>query len=167
MSWEAEVIAGLRQQEIDFVAQLPDSILDGLIRDVETAEDFDTVRVAREEEAVNLLSGVWLGGRKGALICQSSGLANTFNALGSHAKPAGLPFLGIVTRRGDLGDHNRAQVPAGYGLPKLLEAVGIRYNHLDETTDVEKRVGMAAETAFSTQEPYMLLVERTLTGGKE
>lgn len=82
-------------------------------------------------------------------------------------KPARLPFLGIVTRRGDLGDHNLAQVPAGYGIPRMLDAIGIRYHHVRNNDDLERRVIMAAETCFSAQEPYILLLERTLTEAKQ
>lgn len=167
MTWEAEAVEALSQNGIDTIAYLPDSILDRLIDMVIDDTAFRTIRVAREEEAVSLLGGVWLGGGRGALICQSSGLANTFNALGSHAKPARLPFLGLVSRRGNLGEHNYAQVPAGYGLPGMLEAVGVRYQQLDVDLDVGDRVGMAAETSFAVEEPYVLLLERTLTGGKD
>lgn len=149
------------------IAYLPDSILDGLIERCVESSEFTTVRVAREEEAICLLGGAWLGGNRGALICQSSGLANCFNAIGSHAKPAQLPFLALVTRRGDLGEHNLAQVPAGYGLPEMLEAVGVRYNHVRSDDDVGQRVELAADTAYDTHDPYTLLLERTLTGGKE
>lgn len=167
MTWEDETVEALSQNEIDTIAYLPDSILDGLIDLVIDDTSFRTIRVAREEEAVSLLSGVWLGGGRGALICQSSGLANTFNALGSHAKPARLPFLGLVSRRGNLGEHNYAQVPAGYGLPGMLKAVGVRYQQLEADLNVGVRVGMAAETSFAVEEPYVLLLERTLTGGKD
>lgn len=166
MQWEQDVVDALKKREVEFIAYLPDSIIDGLIHKIKQDEEFTTVRVAREEEAVSLLSGVWLGGNKGALICQSSGLANCFNALSSHAKPANLPFLGLVTKRGDLGEHNKAQVPAGYGLPKMLEGIGIRYHQLEDQNEAGRRVKMAAETCFSTQEPYVMMLERQLTGEK-
>lgn len=167
MSWDQAVFDALRDSEIDFVAYLPDTILDGLINRVIDDEGFQTVRVAREEEAVSLLSGVWLGGGRGALLCQSSGLANCFNAIGSHAIPYQLPFLGIVTRRGDLGEHNRAQTAAGYGLPRMLDDVGVRNHLLEDRADVAERTRLAAETTFATKEPYVLFLERTLTGGKD
>lgn len=166
MQWEHDIVNSLKEAEVEMVAYLPDSILDGLIDRVKEDDSFSTVRVAREEEAVSILSGVWLGGGRGALICQSSGLANCFNALGSHAKPGHLPFIGLVTRRGDLGEHNYAQVPAGYGMPKMLDAVGIRHHQLEDRDEAGRRVRMAAETAFATNEPYIMLMERSLTGGK-
>lgn len=165
MTWYEEVTRALRDRGVDVVAYLPDSVVAPLIEEVEGDEYFETVPVAREEEAVAVLSGAWLGGRRGALVCQTSGLANTFNALGSLSKPWGLPFVGVVSRRGDLGEHNLAQVPAGYGMPRLLDTIGIRNRRLDDGDDVGRVVRLAAETAFSTEEPYVLLAESTLTGG--
>ncbi|MFB6304343.1 MAG: thiamine pyrophosphate-binding protein [Haloferacaceae archaeon] len=166
MTWETPVVDALRRREVDVVAYLPDSVLDGLVGRIEDDDAFEAVRVAREEEAVGLLSGAWLSGRRGALVCQSSGLANTFNALGSHAKADGLPFVGIVSARGGLGDHNLAQVPAGYPMPRLLDDLSVRNRTLDPADDVEHCVDLAAKTAFSTEDPYVLLLDQTLTGTK-
>lgn len=166
MAWERDVLESLKRHDVDVIAYLPDSILAPLVDRVESDDDLEAVRVPREEAGVAVLSGAWLGGRRGALLCQSSGLANCFNALGSHVKPAGLPFVGIVTRRGGLGDHNRAQIPAGYNLPRLLDDLGVRNRPVDRPDDVGDVVDRATETAFSTADPFVLLLEPTLTGGK-
>ena len=137
-----------------------------VIDSLEADPDLESVLVTREEEAVGVLSGAWLGGRRGGLICQSSGLANTFNALASLSMPARIPFLGIVTRRGDLGEFNLAQVPAGYNLPRILDSMGIRNRTLGPGDDIEQVVSMAGMSAFETQTPYILLVDSTVTGYK-
>lgn len=166
MTWDEAVELALDSGGVDVVAYIPDSVVDPLVRRVEANGSFEAVRVAREEQAVALLSGAWLGGMRGALVCQTSGLANTFNALGSLSKPWGLPFVGIVSRRGDLDEFNLAQVPAGYGMPRLLDTIGVRNRLLEPGDDVDTVVRMAVKTAFATEEPYVLLAEPTLTGGK-
>ncbi len=167
MTWEAEAVAGLKANDVELVASLPDAALAGLLEQLEADDDIRCVTVAREEEAVGVLSGAWLGGRRGALCCQSSGLATTVNALASLSKPARIPFLGLVSRRGDLGEFNLAQVPFGYGVGGVLDAIGLRHGSLDAGADVRRRVDLAARTAFSTAEPYLLLLESTLTGAKD
>lgn len=166
MTWAEAITAGLARSDIETVAYLPDSVLAPLIDTIETHGSFEMLPVAREEEAVGVLSGAWFGGRRGALLCQTSGLANTFNALGSLSKPDGIPFLGLITRRGDLSDHNLAQAPAGYAMPRLLDDIGIRNHKLESEADVADVVTMASKTAFHQQEPYALFLEPTLTGGK-
>ena len=86
--------------------------------------------------------------------------------LGSLSKPARIPFVGVVSRRGDLGEFNLAQVPFGYAVGGVLDAMGIRNAPLGPG-EVRRRVDMAAKTAFSTEEPYVLLAEPTLTGAKD
>lgn len=166
MAWEDVTVRALKDNGVDTVAYLPDSVLAPLVERIEADDELEAVLVAREEEAVGLLSGVWLGGGRGALVCQTSGLANTFNALGSLAKPVGLPFLGLVTRRGDLAEHNLAQAPAGYAMPALLDDIGVRNHGLTREGMVEEYVGMAARTVFAQEEPYVLFLEPGLTGGK-
>ena len=166
MTWYEEAVEALHDGGVEVVAHLPDSVVAPLIERVEADDRFTSVPVAREEEAVGILSGAWLGGRRGALVCQTSGLSNTLNAVGSLSKPWGLPFVGIVSRRGDLGEHNLAQVSGGYGMPRILDEMGVRNSRMDASTDVGQVVRLAADTAFSTEDPYVLLADVTLTGGK-
>jgi len=166
MTWHEETTEALGDRDVEVVAYLPDSVVAPLVATVEEDDRFEAVPVAREEEAIGILSGAWLGGKRGALVCQTSGLSNALNAVGSLSKPWGLPFVGIVSRRGDLGEHNLAQVPAGYGMPRVLDDMGVRNGRLDGSTDAGRVVRLAAETAFSTEDPYVLLAETTLTGGK-
>ncbi|PSQ10794.1 decarboxylase [Halobacteriales archaeon QS_5_70_15] len=166
MTWSEEAVEALHDGGVDVVAYLPDSVVAPLIEQVEADDRFEAVPVAREEEAVGILSGAWLGGRRGALVCQTSGLSNALNAVGSLSKPWGLPFVGIVSRRGDLGEHNLAQVAGGYGMPRILDEMGVRNGRMDGSTDVGHVVRLAADTAFSTEDPYVLLADVTMTGGK-
>ena len=167
MDWEREVVSALAANDVELVAYLPDGALSGLIERLNDDAGVRTVSVTREEEAVGILSGAWLAGINGALLCQSSGLATTLNDIGSLNKPARIPFLGLVSRRGDLGEFNLAQVPFGYNMGGILDEMGIRNTAVDVGDDVERRVDMAAKTAFSTEEPYVLRLEAALTGAKD
>lgn len=163
MSWDERVAEALDETDVTYVAYLPDSRVWPLVERLEDDDRFDVHLVAREEHAVGLLAGAWLGGRRGALVCQTSGLANGFNALAGVSVPWRLPFVGIVSRRGGLGEHNLAQVPPGYAMPRLLDAVGVRNRSLSGAEDVRKVTEMSARTAFSTETPHVLFVERELT----
>lgn len=167
MTWSTEAADALAAVGVDLVAYLPDSNLDPLVQAIEDDDRFEAVQVAREEQAVGVLVGAWVGGRRGALLCQSSGLANSLNAVGSLSVPARAPFVGVVTRRGDLGEFNIAQVPAGYGMDRILDALGVRNTVADDAAALGENVRLAGETAFSTQSPYVVLVEQTVTGRKE
>lgn len=167
MTWEGDVAEALAANDVTTVAYLPDSAVSSFIERIEDEERFDTVRLSREEEGIGVLAGTWLGHGRGALVCQSSGLATTINALASLSVPAHVPLLALVTRRGDLDEFNAAQVPFGYGLEDVLDAIGVRNTSLEDPAEAGRRVGMAARTAFSTRSPYAVLLESTLTGAKD
>lgn len=167
MNWPVAVEEGLRERDVRTIAHVPDSAIAPLIERLEGDPEFETIGAAREEQAVGIASGAWLGGGRAAVLCQSSGLANTLNALGSLNKAARIPLLGIVTRRGGLGEFNYAQVPFGYNMPDILDDLGLRYSLVDDATDVSRAVSWGAKTAFGTDEPYFLLLESTLLGVKE
>ena len=167
MSWESDAASALTANDVETIAYLPDSAAAPLVERVRDDDAFEVALVNREEEGVGVASGAWLGGQRGALICQSSGLATAINALASLNKPARIPFLGIVTRRGDLGEFNLAQVPAGYGMSRVLDAIGVRNYTVERASELRERVDLAAKTAFSTEEPYVLLLDATVTGAKD
>lgn len=163
--WFEDAAAAVHDLDVDVTAYLPDTMVAPMADAVE--RDTRVVRVVREEAAIGVLAGAWVGGDRGVLVCQSSGLANCFNALASLAVPARLPFLAVVTRRGDLGEFNLAQVPGGYNMPDLLDDVGVRNRVVEDPDRVGETVRMAGETAFSTRTPYVVLLDSTVTGYKE
>lgn len=163
MSWEAEIVDGVLDAEIDLVTQLPDGAMGAVLEGLHEA-DVDTLRVEREESAIAAASGAWVTGERAAVMCQSSGLANAINAIGSLSVPARLPFLALVTRRGELGEFNIAQVPAGYGLPAMMDEMGVRHTVVSESGSLRKTIRMAADSAFSTRTPYVVFLDATVTG---
>jgi len=167
MDWETAVLSSFKENDVRTVTCLPDTAISTLIEAVKDDDFFSVVEVTREEQAVGVASGAWLGGQRAAVLCQSSGLATTINALASLSKPARIPFVGLVTRRGDLGEFNLAQVPFGYNMPEMLDAMGIRNNSVTAKDDVARRVDLATKTAFGTEEPYILALESSLLGAKD
>jgi sulfopyruvate decarboxylase alpha subunit len=165
MTWEDRVIENFKKHDIRFVAYIPDSVLSDLVTKLDEDDYFDTTLVSREEEAVGLLSGAWLGGTRGALVCQSSGIANSFNALGSLSKPNGFPFLGVVTRRGGLDEHNIAHSATEYPMPRILDAVGIKNHLVSDPETIGQYVEMAGKSAFMQEQPFVLLLEPTIFKG--
>jgi len=167
MDWETAILSSLEANDVGTVACLPDTAVAPVIEAARADDFFSVVEVTREEQAVGVVSGAWLGHERGAVVCQSSGLATTINALASLSKPARIPFVGVVTRRGDLGEFNLAQVPFGYAMPEILDALGIRNHSVTGSDDVAEVVDSATKTAFATEEPYILLLESSLLGAKD
>lgn len=167
MSWQQQIVTTLEQNDVTFVTYLPDTPLSPVIETIEDDEAFTAVPVTREEEAIGVLSGAWLGGQRGALVCQSSGVATAINGFASLSKPAQIPFIGFVTRRGSVGEFNRAQIPFGYEMPEILDSIGVRNTSVSSPESLEQQADMAIKSAFATDDPFVVILESTLTGAKD
>jgi sulfopyruvate decarboxylase alpha subunit len=127
---------------------------------------FTVVPVTREEEGVAVMAGVALGGKRGALIIQGSGVGNAINALASLCVGTQIPLLLIVSERGRLGEFNPVQVPLGRAIPRIFEALGIQSFWINTTDELRPAIDGAAGLAFASSLPVALLLPTTLTGGK-
>ena len=166
MDWHAEVARSLKLNGIDMVAYVPDEVTGDLLKLLESDPAVTMVSVTREEEGIAVLAGAHLGGKRGALILQGSGLGNTINALSSLAIASQIPLVLIISERGRLGEFNPAQVPLGRATPRILEALGIQAFSIGAGDDIGGTVDGGARLAFSSSLPVALMLSATLTGGK-
>src|SRR5262245_9981953 len=108
-SWASGVCAGLRAAAIGHVVYVPDNPLSHVLRSLAgDYADIRTILATREEEAFGIAAGLHLGGKRAAVMLQSSGLGNSLNALTSLFVPYQIPVLMIVSLRGDVGEWNAA-----------------------------------------------------------
>src|SRR5690242_11809714 len=164
--WWETVYARFKANDITLVVHVPDAALVGLIRACATDPEIEVLQLTREEEGVGILSGAYLGGVRGALLMQSSGLGNCINALGGLPMAYRIPFLMIVTPRGRLSEFNPSQVPMGRAVPKVLDALGLETATMERADEVETLLDQAIYSAFSTRQPVAMIVSTLLTGGK-
>ena len=145
---------------------LPDTVMGRLLALAEEDDFFRLVGVHREEEAVGILTGMFLGGQRGAMLVQSSGLGNSLNAIGSLAMAYRIPFPLLVSLRGELGEFNPAHLQMGRAVTGCLDALHIQYVTLRSETDLETVVTGAVKTCYTAEEPFGILLSAQLTGWK-
>jgi sulfopyruvate decarboxylase subunit alpha len=162
------MLSAFRKENIRNLVFLPDTVMGRLLALAEAQEDdfFRLVGVHREEEAVGILSGLFLGGQRGAMLIQSSGLGNTLNALGSLAMAYRIPFPLLVSLRGELGEFNPAQLHMGRAVPGCLDALTIQHVTLRTEADLETILDGAFKTCYTAEEPFGILLSAQLTGWK-
>ena len=166
MAWPAKVHALLRQENIRQVAVVPDAGHSQLIRLIEADKTMMLIRLTTEEEGVALLAGAWLGGDRGVLLMQSSGVGNCINML-SLPLAAHFPLLMLVTMRGDHGEFNPAQVPMGNNTQRVLEAIDVVVRRADRDAEVPEAVSGALRLTFNTFRPAAVLIGQQVMGAKD
>jgi sulfopyruvate decarboxylase alpha subunit len=163
--WSADVVAGMRARGIGWVATVPDGGLARLLGLCAADPATRVVTLSTEEEGIGLVCGLWVGGRRGLIAMQSSGVGNCANAL---ALPLTLraPCLMLVTMRGQWGEFNPWQVPMGQAARPVLEAMGVRCFPVDRAAEVGETFAAAADLAFHGNQSAAVLISQRIIGAK-
>jgi sulfopyruvate decarboxylase alpha subunit len=165
-AWAHRVLAAFRAEEVRNLVFVPDTVMGRLLALAEEDAFFRPIAVHREEEAVGVLSGLYLGGQRGAMLVQSSGLGNALNALGSLAAAYRIPFPLLVSLRGELGEFNPAQLAMGRAVPGCLSALGLHHVTLRREDELDVQLSGALKTCYTAEEPFGILLSAQLTGWK-
>ena len=163
--WAADIYAELQRWGVRQVAYVPDA---GHARLIELCADtpaMTMVPLGTEEEGIALLAGAWLGGQKGVLLMQSSGVGNCINML-SLARTCRFPLLMLITMRGQYGEFNPWQVPMGQLTPKVLEASETLVYDVADGGQMADTVAAAARMAFEGPTQAAVLIGQGVIGAK-
>ena len=164
--WHEIICRTLKARQVRLVTYVPDRVLAPLIRSLHADEFFTVISPPREEEAVGIVSGAWMGGMRGVVLMQTSGFATLPNALASLAVPYQIPVLMIISERGTLGEYNIGQAMVCRTMRPVLESLGIEHHTIQRIDELEFIAERAILQAFATQAPLALILSPLLTGGK-
>jgi sulfopyruvate decarboxylase alpha subunit len=165
IDWHQSIFDALRAWKVRQIAYVPDAGHARLIDMCAAADDMVMVPLTTEEEGVALLAGAWLGGEKGVLLLQSSGIGNIVNMM-SLARSCRFPLLMLVTMRGQHGEFNPWQVPMGQLTPKVLEAADTLVYPVDDPARMGETVTAAARMAFDGPAQAAVLIGQKVIGAK-
>ena len=164
-SWQQQVYAALKAADIALVGYVPDAGHAHLIDAAHADPAVRALPLTTEEEGIALAAGAWLGGRRAVLLMQSSGVGNCINML-SLPHNMRIPFLTLVTMRGEWAEFNPWQVPMGSATPAVLAAIGVHVRRSDNPDDVAELVAASARLAFDSQVSVAVLFSQRLIGAK-
>lgn len=165
-AWPAAIHRVFKQQGVRQVAYVPDAGHRRLIELCRADGDMRAVPLTTEEEGMGLLAGAWLGGERGALLMQSSGVGNCINAIASITQACQFPLFVLVTMRGEWGEGNPWQLPMGRAVAPILETMGMRVTTVTEADDVEPTVAAMLAMSYSTSTANAVLLSQRLLGAK-
>src|SRR2546425_13142757 len=163
--WQNEVYDLLRRNRVTQFAYVPDAGHKILIDRSLADPDVHSVALTTEEEGVALLAGADLGGERGVLLMQSSGVGNCVNML-SLIKGGRFPFLTLVSMRGDFGEGNPWQYPMGQAVEPVLQAMGVICLRIERPEEGVPTVEAALTMAFQGGNAVAVLLTQKLLGAK-
>ena len=165
-AWQNEVYDLLRRNGVTQFAYVPDAGHKILIDRSLADPDARSVALTTEEEGVALLAGADLGGARGVLLMQSSGVGNCVNML-SLINGGRFPFLTLVSMRGDFGEGNPWQFPMGQAVEPVLAAMGVICLRIERPEEVVPTVSAALTMVFQSGNAVAVLLTQNLLGAKQ
>jgi len=163
--WQNELYDLLRRHDVTQFAYVPDAGHQILIDRSLNDPDVFSIPLTTEEEGVALVAGADLGGARGVLLMQSSGVGNCINML-SLIKGGRFPFLTLVSMRGDFGEGNPWQFAMGQATQPVLEAMDVICLRVERPEDVIPTTIAGLTMAFKGQQAVAVLLTQKLIGAK-
>ena len=165
-SWHEIVLATLKENDVRLVVYVPDRVFTPLIEALHADPFFTTFAATREEEALGIVSGAWMGGMRGAVLMQTSGFGTIPNALASLVVPCQIPALIFVSERGTLGEFNLGQALVYKTMRPVLNSLAVENITITRQDELAFTIDRSIKQAVATQAPVTFILSPLLTGGK-
>jgi sulfopyruvate decarboxylase TPP-binding subunit len=140
MSKRAEIAKRIADEfaasEIKLVASLPDNWINPLIDLIDRDKRFTHIPVNREESAVALCSGAFMGGTGSVALMGASGFMTLPYAITKINYTYEIPVFYVITLRGAVGDPNRHHVSNSIYLRRVIDAIDIPCTIVDKPEDI-------------------------------
>jgi sulfopyruvate decarboxylase alpha subunit len=165
-NWHEIVLATLKANDVKLIVYVPDRVFTPLIKAIHADTFFTTFAAAREEEALGIISGAWMGGLRGAVLMQTSGFGTIPNALASLVVPSQIPALIFVSERGTLGEFNIGQALVCKTMRPVLDSLAVENITITRQDELAFIIDRSIKQAVATQAPVTFILSPLLTGGK-
>src|SRR5439155_19200423 len=104
---------------------------------IDTDPYFKAFPTTREEEAVGIVAGAWMGGMRGIVLMQTSGFATLANVIASLPLAFQIPVLMMVSERGTLGEFNLGQALVARTMRPVLDALAVESHTITRLDELE------------------------------
>lgn len=165
-NWYDVVVTTLKANNVKLVVYVPDRVLTPLIKAIHDDPYFTTFSATREEEAIGIVTGAWMGGVHGTVLMQTSGFATLANVLASLVMPCQIPLLMFVSERGTLGEFNLGQALVCRTIRPVLDSLAMEHYTITRQDELAFIVDRSIKQAVAIQQPATFILSPLLTGGK-
>ena len=162
-TWIDPIVRVFKANEVRLITYVPDKVLAPLIKRLHADDYFTVICPAREEEAIGIVTGAYMGGLRGIVLMQTSGFATLPNALASLTVPYQIPMLMLISERGTLGDFQLGQAIVCRTMRPILDTLNIENHVIERQDDVEFITDRMIKQAYATQAAAAMILSPLLT----
>ncbi len=164
--WAQDIYRILREWDVTQFSYVPDAGHKVVINRSLEDPQVHSVPLTTEEEGVVLIAGAHLGGARGVVMMQSSGVGNCGNMF-SFVKSGQFPMLILVSMRGEFGEYNHWQMPMGQATEPMLELCGFRCLRVERPEEVAPTLQAACTMVYKAGQAVAILLTQRLKGAKK
>jgi sulfopyruvate decarboxylase subunit alpha len=146
---------------VKLVASLPDNWISELLSVVDQDARFRHVAVNREESAIGLCAGAYMGGMGSAALMGASGFMTCIYAITKINYTYEVPLLLVMTMRGGFGEHHKHHVSNSLYLQPVLQAIDLPYTIIQRAEELGE-IGKAYRHSRTFSRPTAVLLTRDL-----
>jgi sulfopyruvate decarboxylase subunit alpha len=150
---------------VKMIASLPDNWVMDVISAAASDPRFLHVPVNREESAVGLCSGAYMGAMGSAALMGASGFMTVIYAITKINYSYEIPLFVMMTLRGAVGDHHKHHASNGLYLLPVLQAIDMPY-HIIETPQDIRKISKVYQQTRTVSRPMAVLFTRDLLKGE-
>jgi sulfopyruvate decarboxylase TPP-binding subunit len=151
---------------VKLVASLPDNWLTGVIDAVERDTRFVHIPVNREESAIGLCSGAYMGAMGSAALMGASGFMTVIYAITKINYTYEIPLFLMLTLRGGVGDHHKHHASNSLYLCPVLDAIDMPYRIIDQPGDISSISRCYQHTRTFARPMAVIFTRDLLRGGR-
>ena len=153
----------IQKENIGLATGVPGSLLSPLTNHIVGIDNFGYISAVSEGEAIGIAAGSSLAGRIGIVLIQNSGLGNIVNPVTSLTNVYQIPFLLIVSHRGDPGKKPDAAQHTIMGeiTNSLIDLIGIyRQDFPSNYLEIDTAVSSAFDFMRKESLPAAFVLKR-------
>jgi len=149
----------LKENGFDFYTGVPCSILSDIINYLSKSDRFVYVPATREDEALGIAVGAYMGGKRPVVLMQNSGLGKSIDALTSLILLYRFPILLIISWRGYLGKDAPEHLLMGKYTLDFLKVMNLPTKILSRGI-LKEQVADSARVLKEREIPVALILKR-------
>jgi sulfopyruvate decarboxylase alpha subunit len=166
IGWHQIAVETLKRNSVDLVVYVPDNVLKPLIKAIHEDSYFAAFSATREEEAVGIVAGAFMAGRRGIVLMQTSGFATLANVIASLPVAFQIPVLMMISERGVFGEFNLGQAMVNRTMRPVLDSLAMVNHTCTRIDEFEFILDRSIKQAIATRSPCAFILSPLLTGGK-
>ena len=151
----------LEQHGYNFFTGVPCSLFAGVTRILDAEPRYGYVSAVREDSAIGIAAGAYLGGRQPVVFMQNSGLGVSMNALVSLNQIYDIPALLVVSWRGQGGRDAPEHLVMGAVMEDFFRLLRMPFVPLAAPT-LDEDVAALTRVMRETGKPVALVVSKGL-----